>query len=78
MPMWAWALVAMVASYVITSFMIRTPVVAPATLEDFDFPQSQDGTPQAVLFGDGWTSGWMVLWYGNFRTIKIKAGGKGK
>jgi hypothetical protein len=66
----------MVGSYLIQSFLVPTQVVAPSTLEDFDFPQSEDGTPQAVLFGDAWTSGWMVLWYGNFRTKKIKAGGK--
>lgn len=76
MPMFAWALVFMVASYVIQSFLIKQPNVQASTLEDFDFPQFEEGTPEAVLFGDGWTSGWMVLWYGNFRTIKIKSGGK--
>ncbi len=45
---------------------------APASLEDFDFPQVEEGTPQAVFFGDCWTQGWMILWYGNLRTTKIK------
>lgn len=77
MPIFAWALVFMVASYVIQSFLVKPPPQPEAaSLSDFDFPQYEDGTPQAVLFGDGWTDGWMVLWYGNYRTIKIKSGGK--
>ncbi len=76
MPLFAWALVLMVASYVIQSFLVKTQNQQPASLEDFDFPQFEDGTPMAVLFGDGWTEGWMVLWYGKFRTIKIKSKGK--
>jgi hypothetical protein len=75
--MWAWALVMLVASYVIQSIVMKPPATPQAsTLEDFDIPQVEDGTPQAVQFGDGWTSGWMVLWYGMFRTIKIKSKGK--
>lgn len=76
MPLFAWALVFLVASYAIQSFLIKTPSRQAATIDDFDFPQFEDGTPEAVLFGDGWTEGWMVLWYGNFRTIKIRSGGK--
>jgi hypothetical protein len=76
MPLFAWALVLMVASYAIQSLTMKTNNAKPASLEDFDFPQAGEGTPQAVFFGDNWTTGYQVLWYGNIRTIKIKAGGK--
>lgn len=76
MPLFAWALVLMTASYVIQSFLVRPQNQNPATLADFDFPQIADGTPHAVVFGDGWLDGWQVLFYGNFRTKKVKSGGK--
>jgi hypothetical protein len=76
MPMFAWALIMLVASYAITSLTMKQQKVKPASLEEFDFPQADEGTPQSVVFGDVWTGGWMVLWYGNLRTIKIKSGGK--
>jgi len=66
----------MVASTAIQALLVKPQKVKPAALEDFDFPQAQEGTPQAVYFGDCWTDGWMVLWYGNMRTTKIKKGKK--
>lgn len=49
----------------------------PASFEDFDFPQVEEGTPQAVIFGDCWSGSWMVLDYGDFRTEAIRSkGGK--
>jgi len=77
MPLWAWALVSLVASFVLQSVLVKPPKPQkPASLADFDFPQSDEGTPQAVCFGDNWTAGWFVMWWGNLRTKKIKAGGK--
>jgi hypothetical protein len=76
MPMFAWALVAMVASYVLTALTTKVQNQKPANLEDFDIPQFQEGTPHAIVFGDVWLEGWQVLWYGNYRTTKIKSGGK--
>lgn len=76
MPMWAWALVSLVASYVLSAVTMKTPNQKPAVLEDFDIPQFQEGTPHAIVFGDVWLEGWQILWYGNFRTTKIKSGGK--
>ena len=69
------AFVMLVVSYVIQSFLMKTPKVKPTALEDIDFPQTEEGTPQTVFFGDCWTEGPMILWYGNYRTIKIKSGG---
>lgn len=48
----------------------KTP--RPVAFEDFDFPQFEEGTAQAVIFGDCWTPDWMVLGIGNYRTTKIK------
>lgn len=77
MPLWAIALIFLVVSYVISSFLIKRPNITPTSQEDFEFAQTEEGTPEMVVFGDGWTSGQQVLWYGNYRTIKIKSkGGK--
>lgn len=73
MPLFAWAFIFLVASFAIQSLLVRPQSQPPASLADFDFPQAEEGTPQAVFFGDCWTDGWMVLWYGNFRTTKIYA-----
>lgn len=76
MPLFAWALVFMVASVAIQALLVKPQTQKPAALEDFDFPQFDEGTPQAVFFGDCWTNGWMILWYGNYRTSKVKKGKK--
>lgn len=44
----------------------------PAAFEDFDFPQSAEGTARAVIFGDVWTNDWMVLGVGNYRHQPIR------
>lgn len=78
MQLLALAFLMLVVSYVIQSFLVKVPKQKPAALEEWEFPQADDGTPQAVFFGDNWTEGPQVLWYGNYRTIKIKSGGKSK
>lgn len=40
--------------------------------DDFEFPQFEEGTPQAVFFGDCTTESWMVAGLGNFRTSKVR------
>lgn len=76
MPLFAWALILMVASYAIQSLTMKRQNAKPASIEEIDFPQSEEGTSHAVFFGDNWTKGYQVLWHGNIRTIKIKSGGK--
>lgn len=52
---------------------------SPEALEEIDFPQADEGTPQAVFFGDCWSEDWMVLAVGNYRTSPITSqGGGGK
>lgn len=75
MPLFAWALVLMVASYAIQSLTMKRQNAKPTSTQEIEFPQSEEGTPHAVFFGDNWTSGYQVLWHGNMRTIKIKSSG---
>lgn len=72
------AFVLLAASYAITASMAkRQPAKKPEALEDFDFPQLDEGTTQAVVFGDVWVKDWMVLWYGDYKVTPIKTkGGK--
>lgn len=67
-------LAVLVASYFINRKAGAAPVEA-ATMDDFDFPQASESTPQQVVFGDVWISDWTVLSYGNFRTKAIKSSG---
>ncbi len=60
------AIALLVASAVLGSFLQQKPTDAkPAALGDFNFPQSDEKTPQQIIFGDVWTEDWQVLWYGN-------------
>lgn len=69
-------IILLVASVVISATL--TPKVQPpkpAAFDEFDFPQADEGTPQAVTFGDCWSEDWMVLGIGNYRTTSIEGGG---
>ena len=68
----------MVLSAVLSASLAKKPPTPkPKAFEDFNFPQAEEGTPQAVIFGDVWTESWMVLGVGNYRTEKVKSkGGK--
>jgi hypothetical protein len=74
-----WVAIAMlIISYIITQASIPTPENArPTAFDDIDFPQAEEGTPQAVIFGDCWSSDWMVLAVGGYRVEPIKGGGSG-
>lgn len=74
-----YALISMAVSYAITAAMMpKPPSNDPASMGDLDFPQTEEGTPQAVVFGDVWVSDWTVVGLGNFRTTPIikPSGGK--
>ncbi len=74
--MW-WNLFVLVASYVIQVALQPKPVKPkPTALEDIQFPQFEEGTPQEVVFGDCWTESWMVLGVGNYRTSEVHADSK--
>lgn len=76
MPLFAWAIIFLVAQYAISAVTMKTQKQKPAALSDFDFPQFEERTPQAVVFGDVWLPDWMVLWYGDYHTTKVKSKGK--
>ena len=58
----------------ILSYVLRPkpPTPKPATLEEFELPSPDEGTPQRVIFGERRKKQWEVLFYGNMRTSKIK------
>ena len=71
-----WALGMLIASFAIQALLTPKPEKPkPAALEDFDFPQVEEGTPQSVVFGDVWIKDWHVLWYGDLRTSAVKSSG---
>lgn len=78
MPLLVQALIQIVASIVISAILApKQKAPKPAAFEDFDFPQVDEGTPQAVTFGDCWSEDWTVLAVGNYRSEAIEGeGGK--
>lgn len=74
---WFVVLALFVASFALSALLTPKPETPkPATLEEFEVPQWEEGTPQAWPFGDVWLQGWMVGWYGNLKTYEINAEGK--
>jgi len=74
-PMTAAMLVMFIASTLISVFMqpkAQTPKAA--TFDDFDMPQTEEGTPLTVFFGTCSTKSWTVIGMGDFRTKPVKAG----
>ena len=76
-----WAIVrfvvVLVASYLINQTLAKRPSSQSpeaANAKDWNFPQTDEGVPQCVCFGDCWTEDWQVLAYGNYRTTEIKKG----
>lgn len=73
------ALVMLVASYAITALtQTKTATEKPKSITDFEFPQSAEGQPQAVIFGDCWSPDHQILWYGNYRNSPIRTKSKKK
>lgn len=67
-----------VVSLVISQVLQPKPLKPkPAAFDEFDFPTTEDGTPQIVVFGDVWLTDWTVLAVGNYRTTKIQVKQKG-
>lgn len=74
------AIAMLVVSYAITALTAKNNKpkdAVPARLSEFAFPQHDEGTAQAVVFGEVWTSDWMVLYYGNLSTEAIRAKSSG-
>lgn len=73
-----WAIAMLITSAVISAITQPKPQKPkPAALEDFDYPQIEEGAPEAVIFGEVFIKDQFILWYGNLRTTPIKSkGGK--
>ncbi|GEQ78177.1 hypothetical protein CTTA_5182 [Comamonas testosteroni] len=69
-----WVQLAIFVASVIISYATRPKAATPkpAAFEDFDFPQSTEGTAQVFVFGDVWIEDWMVVGVGNYRTSPIR------
>lgn len=75
--MWVQLAIMVVSAIVSVALAPKPPKPKPASFTDFDFPAADEGTPQAVAFGDVWSTGWTVLGVGNYRTSRIRTkGGK--
>jgi hypothetical protein len=76
-----WAIALLVVSLIITALITprpKPPVDAVASMfKDINVPIPDEGSAQAVVFGDCWTPDWQVIWYGNMRTtpITVSSGG---
>lgn len=59
----------------VLSYVMRPspPKPSPASIEDFDLPSPDEGTPQRVVFGERRCKQWEVLYYGNLRTRSIRS-----
>lgn len=69
------AIALMAASYLISSLLAKKQ--QPVTdIGQIPLPQSSEGEPQPVVFGDVWIPNWTVLWWGNLRNEPIHASGK--
>lgn len=69
---WVYIALLVISTYISYANRPKSTTPKPVAFEEFEFPQFDEGTPQEVVFGDCWTEDWMVLWYGNYRTSKIK------
>ncbi|MGH8032525.1 MAG: hypothetical protein ACREO8_09220 [Luteimonas sp.] len=72
---WVYLAIAVVSLYLSISNMPKPVNERPPSLSEFDFPQFEEGTDQAMIFGDVWCPDWMVLGYGDYRNTPIKASG---
>jgi len=70
-----WAFALLVLSYIITAVITprpKPPADAVATMfKDINIPVADEGSAQAVVFGDCWTPDFQVIWYGNMKTEPI-------
>lgn len=65
-------IVALIVGYALAP---KPPVPKPPSLDDFDVPVAEEGASIIWVFGEGWLTGYNVLWYGDLSTIAIKSGG---
>lgn len=74
---WEYIVVLLIVAIIGIAMAPKPPVPKPPSLADFDVPTAEEGRPIPWVFGEGWLTGYNVLWYGDLATQKIKKkGGK--
>jgi len=76
--MWEAFAMLIISAIITYAVMPKMPVRPPESFADIEFPQTDEGTSQAVIFGDCWSGDWVVLNVGNYRTTPIEKDGGGK
>ncbi len=71
MTFWYQVAIVVVSWFLANAMRPKPATPKPAAFEEFQFPQSAEGTAQIVIFGDVWIDDWMVLGLGNFRSDPI-------
>lgn len=74
-----WIQIALFVASLIISYALQPKPLQPkaATIDDFDLPTTEDGTPKIVIFGDVWLNSWCVIGLGNYRNQGIYKKQKG-
>lgn len=72
---WVQIAIMIVAAIVSYALAPKPPTPKPAALSDFDVPTAEEGRPIPVIFGTVWITGPNVLWYGDLRSVPIRASG---
>lgn len=75
------AIILFIISTVLTILLTpkpKTTVPTASTIDEFQLPQHDEGTPVNVVFGIVWIGDPMILWYGNLRNESITKSTGGK
>lgn len=64
-------IIAIISMYLAEVLAPKPPRPEPNSIEDFEFPTVDDGTPMTVVFGDVWIKDWTVIGVGNYRNEPI-------
>lgn len=72
-----WVLLAQLVIALIVTTALMPSAAQQQTREaekqkDINFPQAEEGTPEAVIFGDCWSGDWTILSIGRYRTEAIE------
>lgn len=77
MVWWVQLAILVITSYLSAALAPKPPPPKPNTLDDFDVPNAEQGTPIGVVFGNVIIKSPTLVWYGDLSTEKIKKkGGK--
>lgn len=74
---WIQLIILIVVAILAYAMAPKPPIPKPPSLADFDVPTAEEGRPIPWIFGEGWLTGYNVLWYGDLGLVPVKSkGGK--